>query len=106
MPGTPTRPSDLVAWAVRTRRVSAARGGWYLRRAADGADVSVLASLAPAPAAMGAPPGEGDDGGPEYMALFAPDAAERRTRDIEAAAAHATTMSDDQAYDALFAQAG
>jgi hypothetical protein len=107
MPGAPTRPADLVRWAVRTRRVSAARGQWYLEQAANGADVSVLARLAPAPAALGeVPPDEGDDYGREYEALFAPGAAERRARDIEAQAVAAASLTDEQVYEALYGQAG
>jgi hypothetical protein len=68
-------PGDLIAWAVRTHRISAARSLEYLQAAANGDDVSVLLSLTPAPAdvvagwADGLPlPVEPD----EFASLFPP----------------------------------
>jgi hypothetical protein len=47
----PTNPASLILWAVRTKRISAARAGYYAREVAARRDVSVLRDLVVPPEA-------------------------------------------------------
>lgn len=119
--GSGQRPSEVVRAAVARGALTPERARWWLERAADGEDISVVASMrgpGPRPVSWRVTgslwPVAEDDAEDEQeradrLALYPPrtaEEAEERWAQLQAAAAAAEPYSDDELHALLFGEGG
>ncbi len=121
--GVSARDQQRIQAAISRGAIPSSRAAWWSARAAAGEDISnidllagglipvegkVAAAASPEDAdydrLFGPRSAQGDDGGPEYQALFGPvEEGQRRADEVRAARRkEVAAMSDDELYESLF----